>query len=431
MKRSTIVGIIAAIIIIIFVVGGYFFFQNRDAQPDEGDASVTTEGDSITEGGAQLSGDQEGSGEFIIPEDGDGTGEGGAGTGEDGEFVDGVNPLTVSRIIDAEVKGAAIGSDDNSLIFFNASSSQFYNADLDGNSQQPLNEQQFVDVEEVVFSPNKTSSIIAFPNENSKIDQKYFYEMDKDLAIKLNENIDTYSFSPDGNQIFYKYADTINDVHTFNISNANGAEWRQVKDFSVSNVSLSWIPGQDKLSFHLTPSSFRQSAYYVFDTDGQNVISILNKGYGVDGLWSRDGSRLLASYAKQRTINLGLVGVNIDGSERISVPNSRTFVQKCVWMNDNVSVICGVPTNLDNSKYIPDEYLEGSIITEDKFYRYNTKTGERVELIMSNIPEGEEQPEIPQMDAHHLFMSSDELTLYFTNAADGDTLWRIRLDQAL
>lgn len=374
---------------------------------------------------------QEGVGDQL-PQEGEG-GDLGSDAGSDNtdssseENVAGDDSLVLRKIIDADVKGPTLSTDENSVLFFNVASNQFFSAGTDGSNPQPFNDTQFVNVEDVKFSPNKTQAILSFPNANSKVLQKYFYDLEKDLAIKLNENIDSFAFSPEGSKIFYKYSDALNDINTFNIANANGTDWRSIKDFSVANAILDW-PTEDKLAFHLTPSSFRQGAYYTFDLDGENVISILPKAYGVDGVWSKDGSRLLASTASERTINLSLTATDLDGSERINIPNSKTFVQKCVWMNDSVSVICAVPSEIDRKFYLPDDYLAGNFSTDDTFFRYNTKTGERIELRLHNAASGDEVPELPQIDAYNLFLSSDELVLYFQNKADDNSLYRLRLD---
>lgn len=338
------------------------------------------------------------------------------------------NSPTVRKIVDAKLMAPALNKGGNTLIFFNTASNQFYSSGIDGSNPQPLTETKFVNVRSVSISPSRTSAILSFDNPNGKIPIKYLYDFTKDLAIKLNENIDTFVFSPDGSKIFYKYSDTLKNVSTFNIANANGTDWKSIKNFTLTNVLLDWIPQSNKLAFHLTPSSFRQSAYYVFDQNGENVVAVLDKGYGVDGLWSQDGSRLLATFALQRTNNLGLVAVNIDGSSNISLPNSQTFIQKCLWMKDNVSVICAVPKSIDSRYYIPDDYNNGNFSTEDSFFRYNTKTGERIQLQLAAT--NDDILALPKIDAANLFLSSDELTLYFQNRADNDSLYRIRLDAA-
>lgn len=332
------------------------------------------------------------------------------------------------KIIDADVMGATVNQGSNALIFFNTKTNQFYTSALDGSNPQALTQTKFVNVKSVTVSPAKTAAILAFDNPNGKISIKYFYDFAKDLAIKLNENIDTFTFSPDGSKIFYKYNDSLKSISTFNIANANGTDWKSIKDFSLSNVILDWMPQTNKLAFHLTPSSFRQSAYYVFDQNGENVVAVLDKGYGVDGIWSPNGSRLVSTFALERTSNLGLVAVNIDGSGNISIPNSKTFIQKCTWMKDNVSIICAVPKLIDARYYVPDDYNNGNFTTDDDFYRFNTKTGERIQLQLTN---SKEKSTLPTIDATNLFLSSDELSLYFKNRADGGTLYKIRLDAAL
>ncbi len=334
----------------------------------------------------------------------------------------------VKKIISSKVLSPTLNGGSNALIFFNVASNQFYSAAIDGSNPQALTQTKFVNVSDVKISPARTTAILSFPNPNGKVPIKYYYDLTKDLAVKLNENLDTFTFSPDGAKLFYKYTDVLKNVNTFNLSNANGTDWKAIKNFSISNVLLDWIPGQaGKLAFHLTPSSFRQSAYYVFDQNGENVVSVLDKGYGVDGLWSNNGQRLLATFALQRTTNLGLVAVNLDGSGNISIPNSRTFIQKCVWMKDNISVICAVPKTLDPRYFLPDDYNNGNFSTDDDFFRFNTKTGEHIQL---KLQAANDKTDIPKIDASNLFLSSDELTLYFVNKADGQTLYRVRLDEA-
>jgi hypothetical protein len=333
----------------------------------------------------------------------------------------------LKKILDAKLLGATLNKGNNALIFFNTSANEFYTSATDGSNPQALTTTKFVNVTDVRISPDKTSAILSFDNPNGSVLVKYFYDFSKDLAIKLNENIDNFTFSPDGKKIFYKYTDSLKGANSFNIANANGTDWKSIKDFSLTNVLLDWIPGVNKLAFHLTPSSFRQSAYYVFDQNGENVVAVLDKGYGVDGLWSQSGERLLATFASQHTANLGLVAVNIDGSGNISIPNSRTFIQKCVWMKDNVSVICAVPKSLDPQYFLPDDYNNGNFVTDDQFFRYNTKTGERLQLQLAAT---KDVASLPAIDASNLFLNSDESILYFENRADKNSLYRINVSAA-
>ena len=177
----------------------------------------------------------------------------------------------LSKIVNAKVIAPHLTTDGAGILFYNEATGQFFVTNPDGSNQHALAESVFTNVVSVDVAPSARAAIISFKSDKSNQTIKYYFDIPTNTANRLNDHIDTFAFSPDGSKIFYRYNDTETKVQTLNIANANGSDFKKIKDFPIDSVKLAWVPGKDQLSFWLQPFALRRSALYKMDLNGGNV----------------------------------------------------------------------------------------------------------------------------------------------------------------
>lgn len=416
MNKRILIAVVVLAVAIVAAVAVYLVTRNRGTEPASTSTPNTTQSNQLPTGESPSVTNQ-------TPQD---------GGSETPSSAQAVTPV-LSKIVNNKVVAPQLTSDGKGVIFFNEATGQIFVANFDGSNQRAIADSTFKNVVDVAFSPTGRSAILSFksPTDNPI---KYYFDIPSNSTNRLSDHIESFAYSPDGNKIFYRYADTANSLETLNVANANGTDFQKIKDFPISNVELVWVPGKDKLSFWLAPFALRRSALYKMDQDGTNVIALFNKGYGVDGLWSGDGSRVIATFAAENTVSLHIEAANFDGSEKVILPSSKTVIEKCTWANDNINVFCAIPKQVAPSAVLPDDYTTGKISTDDDIYKINTKTGERLLVRLAEIVTDDQgnqkQADLPQIDAARLFLSPDNKQLFFINKADGSALYAVDLNKA-
>lgn len=411
MSKKLLIIIGSIVVILAVIIGVYVFISNRTS-------TTTPSGDGTTTDTTGV----------LPPIGGDRPKDDTPGTG--GLFGTEVNNLPAIAALGfkaTNVLSPTISSDGVHILYFDKDQKKFQEANLDGsNPQPPANLDKAYDgVTNIIWAPTKTALILERFAPENPFTQKTYIDMKDGKETDLNNFIDRIVFSPDGTKIYYQYVNNEKNKITLNIANADGSNFRVVKDFPIRNIFLAWVPVVDKLMFYLSPSGYRRSTFYLHDQNGENVLSLIDKGYAVDGLWSPKGSRLLATWAQENTNRLHLRAISIKGSEERSMTGIKTFIDKCVWSNDpadDIFVYCAIPREISTGNVLPEDYNAGKLDIIDDFYRINTKTGEKVLIAESPV----DKPVDATNLVVHRSTEADDV-LYFVNRKDGNALWEINL----
>lgn len=413
MSKKLLIIIASVVVILAVIIGVYVFIANRRGPSTPTSDGTTTDSTGILPpvGGDRPAGD--------TPNDG----------GLFGTEVKNLPAIAPIGYKATNVLSPTLAADGAHLLYFDKDQKKFQEANLDGsNPQPPANLDKAYDgVTNIIWAPSKTGLILERFAPDQPFTQKTYIDMTDGKETDLNNFIDHLTFSPDGKKIYYQYVNNEKNKITLNISNSDGSDFRVVKDFPIRNIFLSWVPVVDKLMFYLAPSGYRRSTFYLHDQNGENVLSLMEKGYAVDGVWSPKGSRLLATWAQENTKRMHLRAISIKGSDERSMLGIKTFIDKCVWSNDpadDIFVYCAVPREISTAAVLPEDYNAGKLDLIDDFYRINTKTGEKVLIA--------ESPADKPIDAHDLVVhrstEADDV-LYFVNRKDGNALWEINLSK--
>ncbi|MDP2947010.1 MAG: hypothetical protein Q8N88_02760 [Nanoarchaeota archaeon] len=185
----------------------------------------------------------------------------------------------------------------------------------------------------------------------------------------------------------------------------------------MKDLIVDWPQGLE-LFLREKPSGIVQSSLYSLNTNSKSFNSVISSVYGLSIKWSPKGDKMLYSKTSSTGESIGIYIANRSGTNEKSA-NVSTLTEKCVWSQDIRYIYCAVPKNINDAKLLPDDFYKGTFIGDDEFYKINTETGEK-----TNVLADETMNET--YDATDLFLSPSEDYLMFINKGDG-LLYSIKL----
>jgi hypothetical protein len=126
---------------------------------------------------------------------------------------------TVSTVTESPTLSAAIAGDGSSVVYYDPITKKFYRISKDGKSRTEMSDQVFPNVESIVWSPTKDSAIITFPDQS-----KILFNFSNGTQATLPKEWDEITFSPQGNQVAYKFITTDVNNRWLAISQPDGSE---------------------------------------------------------------------------------------------------------------------------------------------------------------------------------------------------------------
>lgn len=215
-------------------------------------------------------------------------------------------------------------------------------------------------ISEAFLSPNGNSLVYSFYDiENIK---KYLYlNFKSNEPVEISDGLRSVAFSPSGDQIAY----LINNDGEGELLISKGANViRRALKTRLGAAIIDWPVG------FMSILSYDRSGHgdlFVLK-DGNNLNKIISYQYDLNIKWSPSSEGVVFS-AKDETGSDHLFYKGFGGDEKV-VGLGIGRASKCVWVRDNINVICG----LTNQSYLKDE-----------FYRINTTDGSRSPAAMPNI----------------------------------------------
>jgi len=195
-----------------------------------------------------------------------------------------------------------------------------------------------------------------------------------------------------------------------------GARAVKIFDTPIHEWTASW-PRENTIIITSKPSANSLGFSYIVSSTNGSMERLLGGIAGLSINISLNLERVVYSESTASGARLNAVNLKTRDQKRLA----GTLAEKCLWLKDNINLICAVPKNLPNATY-PDNWYDGSITFSDTFWRINTDTGEaQVVLDPRDIGAGE-------IDAIKLVVDSAENILVFTNKKDS-TLWGLRIAQ--
>jgi len=297
--------------------------------------------------------------------------------------------------------------DQQKIKYYQKNNGYVFEVDFDGQEKTRISSTVLENLIRVNWSPNHTQVITVFTD--GPLIKKYLYDYQTKKATKLDQNIRDFDWAPQENKIAYQYYNPQNQTNVISIANPDGSHWQNILETRLKNLIVKW-PSPDKVSIQTRPSGLAQSVLYTINTSTKELKKILNNLYGLTALWSPYGDKLLFSETNSQGKNLKLKLLDLK-KETITELDFTTLPEKCVWSQDNRTIFCAVPRNLNSNFVLPDDYYKGKVILKDDFWRINLDTQEREKILESN--------EDQSYDARNLLLSPQEDYLIFINQKDG------------
>ncbi len=320
----------------------------------------------------------------------------------------------LEAVMTGEIKGATLNGENNQILFYQ--DQKFLVSDFDGVSKNSVGAYPFGEVEAIDWFPNKRKAVVKTK------EGIFFYDLDGDSVSKLKSGVDVATWSATKNGIFYKYFDSSSKKRSINASNFDGSDWKVLVDnLAFKKVDL------------ISNESTIESCYYPVPDGRQigkieciNVVSgdkrtVYDGKYGADYLWSKNGQKLLVSFAQNQVSNKLVLGVmNKDGGEYKGL-NFPTTIKKCVWSNDNTHIFCSMMSATPEEAVLPNDWQAKKYEFVDTFWKINTENGKKERVI--------ETDELNvQVDSESLFLDKQENFLFFIDR-NSESLYRIDLQK--
>lgn len=324
----------------------------------------------------------------------------------------------ISLLSDEAILSPTITAEGNAIKYYSRQTGKVYQLDFDGKNKKTLSDKELIGLVDVTWSPDKTKAITKFTRPNNEV-EFFSFDYATQRGTSLKKGVDQIAWNTNSNKIFYKYYDSQTKKRSLNIADPDGSNWGKLADIDYRNISIAPIPKTGAVSFWNSPDSYTETIFESIPLIGGERKTIFKGKFGADYLWSPDGSYVVLSHSESRSgnkIQLGLINFNGGEYKNLGLP---TFVSKCTWSSDNVTLYCAMPGGITESAILPNEYLEKKFNTVDTFWKINIKNGEKSRLVdPDKIPD--------KFDATNLFLNKDESMLFFVNRVDGK-LYKINL----
>ncbi|MFC1687171.1 hypothetical protein ACFL0L_01155 [Patescibacteria group bacterium] len=308
--------------------------------------------------------------------------------------------------------GAVIDADGLSIVYYDPVTGKFYRISNDGKTKVELSDKVFHQVDTIDWSPNRNEAIITFP-DGSKI----LYNFLNDTQVTLPKEWDDVEFSPEGNQVAYKYLAEDEDSRWLAIANPDGTEVRGIEPIGDKgdDVQVAWSPSNQSVALFHESSGTSSEEVLPIGFHGENYKSFSVDGRGFEGQWSPTGDRVLYStYSSDTNFNPTLSIVDAQGQDiglnhqQMSI---QTWANKCTFSNLSNVVYCAVPQSLPEGSGIYPELAE---TVPDTFWQIDLQNG-----IKSRLADPVTETGGGSFTAKSISLSSDERYLYFTDASTG------------
>ena len=319
------------------------------------------------------------------------------------DLVNTSNQAKITLISDKLAKYPFVDFEGAHIQYYSPETASISQMNLDGTGGMKLFIKNVAGLTGLVWAPTGSRAILKF-------DRGYeYYNRDNGTSVPI-KTMDTV-FWQNVNKIFYKYYDPKTKERSLNIANPDGSDWLKISDIDFARVDIAPIPKSGMVSLWNSSNALQETNLESIPIAGGDKKILFSGKFGADYLWNGSGDRILISHSDQKGgSKIQLAVANGQGGEYQNL-NVSTFVSKCVWSSDNVTVFCAVPTDLPATAVLPNDYWSGKIQTKDAFFKINTKTGEKTSLISpTKIP--------TDIDASNLSINAQDNILIFLNKLD-------------
>lgn len=326
------------------------------------------------------------------------------------EDLEGVAELTVRKILDQKASHATLNQQKDRILFFDEEVGEFFQADLNGDGSDQITTAGFTDLVDTKWAQNKQAAVLYFGSTDLARRLISFNFSDQTFN-DLGNNVTEAALSPDASEIVYLFEDRESNISNISSAAADGSKWKILQPYSADSIDLRWT---NPFRFFVgeVPTSYDQTSLGSLSVSGDDAQTLVADAFGLTYKVSPDGNTILYTIGSSRSDEVYLYVTDINGSFHTDL-EIATMADKCAFAEDNVTVYCGVPQRGNLDFVVPDDYLEGNMVTNDSFYRINTQTGDKERL-------GGASEFGTVYDVFEPFVADSGRTVYFTRKQDGN-----------
>ncbi len=299
-------------------------------------------------------------------------------------------------------------SDDGGLIwYYSAADTSLKRLDVVSGTETVL-QKIGIFPNEVVWSPRNSQAVFAH-QEVGRQAAWYLASFNSGSVTPLKEGLENPTWTSGGDRLFYKFYSPGDKERSLNVSDPDGSNWRKLIDISLRSISTAPLEG-NLVAAWPAPSSRMEGGYYTIDTATGASQKVLGGGYGADYLPHLKSKKIFISRLRQAGGDMVSAVANADGSGYREL-SLATFAAKTAWSQDGATLYMAVPKFIPVNSRLPEDFLSGSLATQDAFWAVDINTGATTLLY-------DPSTENRTINADRLFVDSQG-RLYFVNRYSG------------
>lgn len=315
--------------------------------------------------------------------------------------------LGLTQILKESVAGFAVTKD--GIRFIERATGNVWETDARAATTTIVSNTTIPYIFDVSWSFDANAAVIRYREEETIKTSLAQFVKGSTKGVLLPDNITSFSFSPDRPRLFYLVrADNELVGIAANTDNSNQSE---ILRLPFADFEARWITPRE-ISFLTKPSGEAEGFLYRYRIDEASFEKIIGGIFGLEALWSENGSKILFSQFNQSTKRpqLAVYDIKQNKTQNLSIDG---LANKCSWFDDD-TVYCAIPTLIPQGTY-PDDWFSGSVSFSDNIVKIKISKNEK------NIVKA-----LGSIDVANLLISQDKKYLYFQNKKDG-SLWSLSL----
>lgn len=396
-------GFILSVFVIAFLLYRLFFRPTPPAPTVEGGAEVST-------------GQLPRAIESAIREREEAEAGGGASGFEEADDVARGGLTQTTELTTGAVANVTLGTDGDSMNYYNATDGRFYAIDKDGNVVA-LSNTQFPNAEDVKWNKDANKALIEFPDGSNIV-----YNFDTEKQVTLPSHWEDFDFSPVADELAAKSIALDPQNRWLVVTSDDGSKTQSIQALGENEdkVQVNWSPNDQVVAFADTSNAIQggvdRNVIYPVGKNKENFKGLVVEGLEFESLWSPNGKQLLYSVTGSYSNNKPLLWI-VDATSSTMGDNRQslglnTWVDKCTWTSASV-VYCAVPLELPNNAGLQRSLYANE---PDALFKLDLSAGTSTLIA---IPE-----EATAMN--NLQISDDGSSLYFTNRSGQLELMRLK-----
>ena len=222
----------------------------------------------------------------------------------------------------------------------------------------------------VTLSNNTDKNVIEGSNDFStdiylkKFQGVFFPDDIENLFINKKENLVFYTtFKDTGKNIDGK-------IHGI-ISTKNSKEKKEI----FSSVLKEWnfsFNNKNKILLTTKNSGTAKSISFSLGVKNGSFKKISKSRIGLNAVSNYDFSKIL--YSQKNNLNTYVLIIDDLKTKKQKEFNISTFVEKCVWSQNNIDFYCAIPRNISGNNQ-PDDWYKGKNYFRDDILKINSESG--------------------------------------------------------